>query len=207
MAVSSDGEQDDFGVLGAQGVYARIFGDDGRPLGREFRTYIDRAGDQVLPHVAALRDGGFALAWSSGGPDARGDDDPYLDGWARVFDADGTPRGRDFQITPFAPRSGAEDNRIEALETLADGSVVAVTAASSVSTDREVAAARPDGEGRQVGRRAIVEASIDAGLSNIFVSTVRQGRRCAVRRGGRRPVRLRAGRRPRPDPRLRAGRG
>lgn len=179
VAVWRDAEQDDPGFDSTSGVYARTFDDAGRPQGREFRVHQGRAGDQVLPHVAALDDGGFAVAWSSDGPNARGDADPYLDGWARLFDADGAPRTRQFQITP----NRREDHRVEALETLADGTVVAVTAASDVSTNWEVAAVRIDAKGRQVGARRVIEDEIDSGFANNFVTTA-PGVDVAPRPGG-----------------------
>ena len=161
VAVWVDSDLDDPGGLGSdRGVYARLFGDDGRPLGREFRVHVGTAGDQFMPHVTALEDGGFAVSWASDGPNARGNTDPYFEGWGRVFDADGGARSRQFQLTP----SNKEDHRIEAVETLADGTVLVVTASSDVSTDWEVNAVRFNARGRQVGDRERLVDAIDVGL-------------------------------------------
>ena len=161
VAVWVDSEMDDPGGVGTdRGVYARIFGDDGRPIGREFRVHAGTAGDQFMPHVTALADGGFAVAWASDGPNARGRTDPYFEGWGRVFDADGSARSRQFQLTP----SNKQDHRIEAVETLADGTVLVVTASSNVSTDWAVNAVRFNAKGRQLGDRERLIDAIDVGL-------------------------------------------
>jgi trimeric autotransporter adhesin len=180
VAVWVDSDLDDPGGLGSdRGVYARLFGDDGRPLGREFRVHSGTAGDQFMPHVTALEDGGFAVAWASDGPNARGQTDPYFEGWGRVFDADGGARGRQFQLTP----SNDEDHRIEAVETLADGTVLVVTASSDVSTNWQVNAVRFNARGKQVGDRERLVDAIDLGLSSIHASTA-PGIDVAVRRDG-----------------------
>ena len=89
-----------------------------------------------------------------------GNSDPYFQGWGRVFDADGSARSRQFQLTP----SNKQDHRIEAVETLADGTVLVVTASSNVSTDWAVNAVRFNAKGRQLGDRERLIDAIDVGL-------------------------------------------
>jgi VCBS repeat-containing protein len=80
-------------------VYARIFDEDGKPVGPDFKvnTTDPELGAQV-PDVAALDNGGFVVVWrsDSDGPTLFGD--PVS--WSvsgQVFDEDGTPVGTEFQ--------------------------------------------------------------------------------------------------------------
>lgn len=48
------------------GVYARVFNANGTPVTGEIAVPQTTAGDQSLPQIAALSNGGFAVAWNSG---------------------------------------------------------------------------------------------------------------------------------------------
>ena len=75
--------------FGADGLWAVVFDAKGRPRNLPFMVTIDVAFDPRID-VAALRDGGFAIAWGS---------IPQGDATrARVFDAIGTPRGDQFVV-------------------------------------------------------------------------------------------------------------
>lgn len=75
------------------GVYAQRFGAGAGPSGPEFRVNTWLPKDQGLPAGAGLEDGGFVIAWESFGQD--GDSFGIF---GQVFDANGQPRGAEFQV-------------------------------------------------------------------------------------------------------------
>jgi|GEM_PF-6571485 len=74
---------------GTSGLRARLFSDDGTPLGGEFEVTGDTAGEAVTPAVVANADGSFLIVWQTVA-------DPNLGTttlMARLFDAEGNPAG------------------------------------------------------------------------------------------------------------------
>ncbi len=110
-----------------QGLRGVLFDGAGAIEGTPFAINQFTAGAQQNPQVAALQDGGFVVGWSSDGQDGFG-----LGGYVRLFDADGTPRGDAFQVTPDLPESQA----LQGLAALPDGGFVALwaTVADGVET-------------------------------------------------------------------------
>jgi hypothetical protein len=81
-------------------VQARRFGRTGPPLeGAEFQVNSITTGWQVYPAVAVDGDGRFVIVWMD--DDAQGPFDSDVRG--RLFAADATPLGGDFQINSFTP--------------------------------------------------------------------------------------------------------
>ena len=79
------------------GVYFRIFNDDGTAATGEILVTQTTAGDQwtdgfIAETITALDDGGFVVSWRSV---AGGDWDVF----ARVFNADGSARSNEFQVS------------------------------------------------------------------------------------------------------------
>ncbi|MGE0093268.1 MAG: Ig-like domain-containing protein [Alphaproteobacteria bacterium] len=68
------------------GVYAQRFDASGAPVGGEIQINETASGDQTRPHVTALADGGFAVAWQSAPQDGDGQG-----AYVRSFGADGQP--------------------------------------------------------------------------------------------------------------------
>ena len=75
------------------GVFGRVLGSDGVPIGDEFQVNTETAGDQRDPQVAALSDGGFVTVWESYGQD--GDSDGVF---GQRFDAVGNALGTEFAV-------------------------------------------------------------------------------------------------------------
>jgi len=74
---------------GTSGLRARLFTEDGTPLGGEFEVTGDTAGEAIAPEMVANSDGGFLVVWQTLA-------DPDLGTttlMARLFDADGNPTG------------------------------------------------------------------------------------------------------------------
>ncbi|GAA6191699.1 calcium-binding protein [Phaeobacter sp. NW0010-22] len=75
-----------------EGIVARQLTAEGVPQGNEFVVNVTRVGEQNLPSVAALKDGGFIVAWSNV--------DPNPDTMAREYDADLNLVTGEVQLTP-----------------------------------------------------------------------------------------------------------
>ena len=80
-----------------QGVYYRVFDNNGTALTGELLANTTISGDQTFPKVATLADGGFLLAWSSDGQD--GDDYGIF---ARKFSSSGDVVSDEFQVNTTA---------------------------------------------------------------------------------------------------------
>ena len=73
-------------------VVARVFDEDGSPLGNEFIVNETRLGAQTTPRVAATADGGFVVTF-------QGPDDSGVGVYARQYDALGNPSGTSFLVS------------------------------------------------------------------------------------------------------------
>ena len=94
------------------GLFGRILGPSGINIGPDFQVNTTTAGDQKVPVITALADGGFVVAWQSAGQDGAG--------WgiyARRFDAAGIAVGSEFRVNTTA----AGDQTLPAVTALADG--------------------------------------------------------------------------------------
>nr|WP_321443437.1 Ig-like domain-containing protein [uncultured Cohaesibacter sp.] len=85
---SNDPQQGD---ISDSGIKARIFNADGSVRGSEFLVNEFIHDSQLYPTVASLPDGGFVVTWYS--RDGQQNNANGTDIKARIFDADGTPRG------------------------------------------------------------------------------------------------------------------
>ncbi|HVS64937.1 MAG TPA: hypothetical protein VMT85_15700 [Thermoanaerobaculia bacterium] len=77
-------------------IRGRLFGADGLARGNDFQINDFTAGNQVAPQVGMAADGSFVVTWES--QQSPGDDDSGASVQARRFDADGDPRGSQFQV-------------------------------------------------------------------------------------------------------------
>ena len=91
------------GVDDPAGVFGRRFLADGTPQGPEFRVNTTTAGNQRAPVVAMADDGSFAVAWDTPKPGTTSNRPAVI---ARVFNANGSPRTGEVQVTPFSNRDG-----------------------------------------------------------------------------------------------------
>jgi hypothetical protein len=70
LAWQTGGDQDG----DKEGIFARVYGLDGTPFGREFRINLGRAGSQIAPAIALARDGRGVAAWNTPDGDVFGVD-------------------------------------------------------------------------------------------------------------------------------------
>ena len=98
-------------------VSARVYNADGTPKSGEM-LYLNTTlgGHQAMSQVVALPNGGFVAVW-------HGSDSYGLCIYGRVFAADGTPLGADFQVNPLYPD---RDQQLPSVAALVDGSFVVV---------------------------------------------------------------------------------
>jgi hypothetical protein len=76
------------------GVFGRVYGADGAPLGAEFVVNTTTASSQGSPDVAGFAAGGFVVVWESYGQDVASTDAVI----ARRFGSTGTPLGGEFLV-------------------------------------------------------------------------------------------------------------
>lgn len=91
------------------GIFGRVLGSDGAPIGDEFQVNTVTASNQSDPQVAALSDGGFVTVWESYGQDGDG-----FGVFGQRFDADGDPVGTEFAVNTYTTYS-QDDPAVAAL--------------------------------------------------------------------------------------------
>ncbi|MDA0589471.1 MAG: hypothetical protein O2820_13565 [Planctomycetota bacterium] len=79
---------------GSVGIYGQRFNGLGQKIGSEFQTHNFITGDQVRPAVAMAPDGRFVVVWQ----DNFGLDTGSSGIFGRLYNADGTANGAEFQI-------------------------------------------------------------------------------------------------------------
>lgn len=138
-------------------VRARVFAADGTSAGGEFLVNETTDGFQFDPSVDTLADGGFAIAWgdtSGSGGDASGDAVR-----ARVFAADGTPRGSETLVNTVT-EGGQSDAAVVGLD--GGGFVVTWGDESRIGTDTSLGAVKGrsfDAGGAAEGAEFLVNSS------------------------------------------------
>ncbi|MBW2260644.1 MAG: DUF4215 domain-containing protein [Deltaproteobacteria bacterium] len=85
-----------------QGVFARMYGSDGAPLGGEFLVNEHTRYSQSDCALAMAADGRFVLAWESFMQDGAGEGI-----FAKVFEADGWVERHEFQVNTWVTRNQA----------------------------------------------------------------------------------------------------
>jgi len=100
---------DEAGSSSLEDVYGRIFSPAGQPLTGEFLINQFTSYNQYSPTVAALKNGGFVVAWiseqervvgsvSGGLINSSQIVNPSVDVYARLYDGIGMPRGNEFLV-------------------------------------------------------------------------------------------------------------
>ncbi|MBK8918090.1 MAG: hypothetical protein IPM73_08615 [Betaproteobacteria bacterium] len=92
------------------GVYAQHFNASGGALGSEFKVNTTISSDQFNPDVAALKDGGYIVTWTSTSQDLSG-----YGVFAQRYDAAGAPVGTEFRVNTTTS-SNQHDSAVTALE-------------------------------------------------------------------------------------------
>lgn len=99
-------------------IYARLYSANGTAIGEKFRVSIYGNGNQSVPEVQVLRDGGFVVTWQSGA-----NQDGNLSGiYGRRYDASGVAVGGEFQVNTLYRNDQVDANVVA----LSDGGFVVV---------------------------------------------------------------------------------
>ncbi|WP_424965863.1 Ig-like domain-containing protein [Dinoroseobacter sp. S375] len=101
-------------------VKAQVFNAAGAAVGGEILINEFTDGDQDTPRVTALENGRFAVVWEQNNP-ADGDGSG-LSVAARIFEANATPAGGEFQVNTFADGAQAQSD----VATLSNGDIIVV---------------------------------------------------------------------------------
>ena len=78
------------------GIYGQRFDPAGNAVGGEFQINTYTANDQMVPDVAALKDGGFVVTWYS-----YGQDNSQYGVYGQRYDADSRAVGSEFQVNTY----------------------------------------------------------------------------------------------------------
>ncbi len=83
------------------GIFGRLFGGGGVPLGGEFRINTTTAGGQNLGIVAMNASGNFVVAWAASNPSMPSHNAVF----AQRYNANGLPQGSEIKVTSFSKSS------------------------------------------------------------------------------------------------------
>jgi len=134
------------------GVYQQVFDATGSPSGPEARVNTIVEGNQEMPAIAALTDGGWVITWGDQGISTPGV-------YQQAFNADGTPRGNETQVNTY--EGGGQGLR--SVMGLSDGGwVVSWLSAGQGGTYQQAFAA----DGSKVGGESLTNASSMAALDD-----------------------------------------
>jgi Ca2+-binding RTX toxin-like protein len=131
------------------GIYAQRYDANGAVTGGEFLINNTTSGNQQLPAITALPNGGFVVTWQSADVSGTGI-------FARRYDAGGTALGTEFQVNTAT----ASTQETAAIVALADGGFV-VTWQSNLQdgSSNGIYAQRYDSNGVAAGAEFIVNAT------------------------------------------------
>ena len=131
-------------------VMARHYDSSGNPLGDEFRVNQYRSMSQQNPDVTVLSDGTYVVTWESDGQDGSGDGV-----YARLFDADGTPRGSEFRVNTTV----SNDQNSSSVAAIPNGGFVVVWMHEIVNDTTEIRMQEYNAAGDRVGVETILASS------------------------------------------------
>jgi subtilisin family serine protease len=125
------------------GVFGQHFNLVGERIGDEFQVNTYFQGDQKHASMAALKSGGYVIAWTSNGQDGSG-----LGIFAQRFDADGIREGNEFQVNTFSDH----DQSHPSVAMLEDGGfVITWHSQNQDGDDWEIFGQRFDSQGQRNG--------------------------------------------------------
>ncbi len=149
------------------GIYAQRYNSAGYPAGGEFQVNATIASDQSTPAIAALRDGGFVVAWQSYGQDGSG-----YGIYAQRYGAGGYATGGEFRVNSYL----SNDQYTPTVAGLADGGfVVAWNSYGQDGSASGIYAQRYDAAGLVAGGEFRVNAYTNSYQSDPAVAALAGG--------------------------------
>ena len=130
------------------GIYGRRLDAEGAPVGGDILIASETTDSETGPSVTTFPDGGFVVTWQ--------DQTSGVNAWteARVFDADGTPAGSEFRVSPGL--DGDNEGYQPAVVALGNDEFVVVWANETGGATHEVAGQIYDRSGIAVGTQLSV---------------------------------------------------
>lgn len=156
----SDGQDGSY-----SGVYQQRYDINGVAVGGETQVNQNASDAQQQSRVAALADGGWVVSWQSSGQDMSGNGV-----YARVFNADGSPRTDEFRLS----QSVESNQNLPSVAALDDGGFVAVWSqgkpvASSAFGVVAVLGRRFDADGVAIGNEFTINQSVgNTHMASVF---------------------------------------
>lgn len=151
-------------------VMARLFDSSGVG-GAEFVVSSAKTGNQNLPNVTALADGGFVVVWQTGDTTQDGSGDAVK---GQIFDASGAKIGSEFLVNSAA----ANVQREPTVTALADGGFVVVWNTLDSLQDGSASALKGqyfDATGQKVGGEFLVNSLTSGGQFLPSIATLADG--------------------------------
>ena len=99
------------------GVYGQLYDDNGNKLTQEFRVNTYTTGNQEMPSIASLPNGGFVVVWESYGQDGSNDGI-----YVQRFDGGGNKIGQEVRVNSYT----TSDQTLPAVAALPDSGFVVV---------------------------------------------------------------------------------
>jgi hypothetical protein len=160
-------------------IQAQRYDSSGGPRGSEFQVNSYTTGDQFAPSVAAQRDGGFVIVWSSLGSFGT-DSGYYLSIQGQRYDSLGDEIDGEFQVNTYTPG----DQRAPSVSVAPDGGFVVVwESAGSSGNDSQglsVQGRRYDPAGAPLGDEVQLNTHVTGSQSNPSVAATPEGGFMAV---------------------------
>ncbi|WP_281251207.1 calcium-binding protein [Tropicimonas sediminicola] len=142
-------------------IFVQLYSAGGKPSGAVKLVNMTTAGIQGSPEITALKDGGFVMSWVSYAPLGQGHNDTDIH--ARIFNANGSPRGKEIIVTrddPHTVTGGSnydDDNTSGNVIATRDGGFLAIW--TDGGPNEGAFAQRFDAQGGRVGKE--VEITTD----------------------------------------------
>lgn len=147
VAIWVSEDQDGSGL----GVFGQRFNRKAVAKGGEFQVNTETAGDQSVPSVAGLADGGFVVTWQSAGQDGSG-----LGVYGQRFGAGGKAKGGEFQVNTTTRRDQWQPAVAADLE---DGFLIAWTSKGQDGSGQGVFGQRFDAKGGRIDEEFPINAT------------------------------------------------
>ncbi|MEY8841598.1 calcium-binding protein [Cribrihabitans sp. XS_ASV171] len=149
-------------------VYVRQYCATGTAVTGEILVNTTTADTQRLPDVIAMADGGYLVAWGSGGQEPSG-----YNVYAQRFDASGNPVGGEMRLNT----NTASDEDHVALAALPDGGFVASWTRGWIGIDYyfDIVAQRFDADGNKVGDEFVVNTATGVACQLSYLSVLESG--------------------------------
>ncbi|KPQ06338.1 MAG: subtilase family serine protease [Rhodobacteraceae bacterium HLUCCA12] len=151
---------------GRPDIFMRRFRVNGRAMDRQPRTVNDSGrGQQTVPRVAALEDGGYVVVWQSSRADGNGEGIVM-----RIFEASGNPRTGDIVVNETT-----QGDQVGPDVTVQEGGDIVVTWAGPTNRGNGAFSRRVDAQGNMVDGETVVGQAGRASVPHVRTAALDNG--------------------------------